>query len=163
MSTPATAAVQLQLAAAKAKRERHEEELAFQIRAHRLPIPHRQHRFALELGRQWRFDFAWPQFQLYAEFEGLVATRAQIPKGRGQPGYRTAIVLTGRHATPEGFKEDIAKYNAATELGWRQLRFHRDQVTNGEAIATLERVFHRLGWTREDARACSPAAQEKPF
>ena len=152
MNEAAAIVDRLRRANAKAKRDEHEEALAFQIRAHRLPEPHRQYRFALEIGRQWRFDFAWPEHKLYAEFEGLVATKALIPKGRGEKGYRTAIVLTGRHASPEGFKEDAKKYNSATLLGWKQLRFHRDEVRNGEAIAMLERVFHSLGWKRPGAR-----------
>lgn len=149
--TETSTAQQLRRAQAKARRERFEQDLAFQIRAHRLPEPLRQHRFALELDRQWRFDFAWPDHMLAAEFEGLVATTALVPKGQGQSGYRKTIVLTGGHATPDGFKEDIDKYNSATLLGWRLLRFHRDQVTNGEAIAMLERVFHALGWARSAA------------
>lgn len=146
---------QLRRAQGKARRERFEEDLAFQIRAHRLPDPIRQHRFALELGRQWRFDFAWLDYKLAAEFEGLVATTALVPKGQGQSGYRKTIVLTGGHATPDGFKEDIVKYNTATLLGWRLLRFHRDQVKNGEAIATLELVFHSLGWSRTAGQPAS--------
>ena len=136
--------------AAKAKRDQWEDELAFQVRAHRLPAPARQHRFALELGRQWRFDFAWPQpgLMVAVEFEGLVATKAMLPKAQGR-GYRETFILTGRHVTPEGFKEDVEKYNAATLLGWRLLRFHRDQVKSGTAIATLERLLHSLGWRRE--------------
>lgn len=148
MSEAPNSAAALRRARAKAQRERFEDDLAFQIRAHRLPEPERQHRFALELDRQWRFDFAWPGHRLAAEFEGLVATRALVPKGRGEPGYRRTIVLTGGHATPDGFKADIDKYNSATLLGWRLLRFHRDQVTNGEAIAMLERVFSAIGWRR---------------
>jgi hypothetical protein len=152
--TEAAAIVEgLRRATAKAKRDQHEDELAFQIRAHRLPEPHRQHAFALELGRRWRFDFAWTQFKLAAEFEGLVATRAMLPKGQGQRGWREAIVLTGRHTSPEGFKEDVEKYNTATLLGWRLLRFHRDQVKSGEAIAMLERVFHALGWERQKGKS----------
>lgn len=148
MNEAAAIVAGLRRATAKAKRDQHEDELAFQIRAHRMPDPARQHAFALELGRRWRFDFAWPKYKLAAEFEGLVATRALLPKGHGQQGYRQAIILTGRHTSPEGYKDDVEKYNAATLLGWRLLRFHRDQVKSGEAIATLERMFHTLGWER---------------
>lgn len=143
----------LRRATAKAKRDEHEDALAFQIRAHRLPEPARQHRFALELDRQWRFDFAFLEYRLAVEVEGLVAMRAMVPRGRGQPGYRQTIILTGRHATPEGFKEDVEKYNAATLLGWRLLRVHQDLIKNGEAIATIERVFASLGWQRSGREA----------
>ena len=144
MTATATPALVLKRAAAKAKRERYEDELAFQIRAHRLPVPLRQYRFAQELGRQWRFDFCFTQQRLAIEVEGLVASPAIVA------GRRT-IVLTGGHATPEGFKDDIAKYNAATLLGWRLLRFHQQQIATGEAIAMIERTLAALGWARRAA------------
>lgn len=141
MLEPTTAARLLKRAKAKAERERHEDDLAFQILTHRLPIPLRQHRFAVDLGRQWRFDFAWADQRIAAEVEGLVAMPATVA------GRRT-VILTGRHASPEGYKGDVDKYNAATLLGWRLLRFHQDLIRNGEAIAMLERVFHASGWRR---------------
>lgn len=144
----ATAANSYRRAASKAKRERFEDALAFQIRTHRLPEPMRQHRFAQEIGRQWRFDFAFMDLRLAVEVEGIVATRAMVAKGRGEAGLRTTIVLTGGHATPEGFKEDIEKYNAATLLGWRLLRFHQQQIATGQAIDMIERTLHAFGWKR---------------
>jgi len=148
-------AAQLRRAAAKAKRERFEDHLAFQIRAHRMPEPVQQHHFAKSIGRQWRFDFAWPapELMLAVELEGLVATQALIPKGKGEAGYRRTTILTGGHASPQGFKEDLEKYNTATLLGWRLLRFHQQQIATGEAIDMLERVMHRLGWRRAERGA----------
>jgi very-short-patch-repair endonuclease len=50
--------------------------------------------------RKWRFDFAWPGAMLALELEGV-----------------------GRHQTFIGYRNDCEKYNAATLLGWRVLRF----------------------------------------
>ena len=47
----------------------------------------------------------------------------------------------GRHTSVTGFKADISKYNAATMLGWRLLRFHGDLVKSGEATDTIRKVL----------------------
>lgn len=73
-----------------------------------LPTPVEQHRFALSIGREWRFDFAWPNhplprlptMRLAVEIEGLTG-------GAG-----------GRHQRVGGFREDCEKYEAALSLGW---------------------------------------------
>lgn len=63
--------------------------------------------------RKWRFDYAFPAVKLALEVEGGVWTR-------------------GRHTRPQGFLNDIEKYNTATLLGWRVLRTTPDELyTNG--------------------------------
>jgi very-short-patch-repair endonuclease len=74
---------------------------ALQVRAHRLPPPKREFKFHPK--RNWRFDFAWPEYMLAVEIEG----------GTGS---------NGRHVRPAGFREDCKKYNAAALLGWTVLR-----------------------------------------
>jgi very-short-patch-repair endonuclease len=143
MQHEAAAAKTIRRAKARARRERFENDLAFQIRAHRMPEPAMQHRFAIELGRQWRFDFAWPQLRLAVEVEGLVVKGGKLGMGR--------------HHTIGGMKDDIEKYNSATLLGWRLLRFHQGQIDKGEAIAMLERMLHTLGWSRGDRVVIHPA------
>lgn len=76
--------------------------------------PEREYRF-LE-GRKWAFDFAWPDFHLAVEIEGGTAF------GKS------------RHSRGKGFEEDARKYNKATILGWRVLRFTTNQVATAEAI-----------------------------
>ena len=98
-----------------------------------MPEFERNHRFATSIGREWRFDFAWLDAQIAVEVEGLVVRRIG-----GQ------IVTTGRHANPEGFREDCRKYATAALLGWTVLRFEQTMVTNGEAIAFTQRVLHRI-------------------
>lgn len=117
-----------------------EETFALQCEAnlHALPgRPHREYEFAKSVGRKWRIDFAWPDVKLGVEVEGLVVRR--IGK---------QLVTTGRHAHPEGFREDARKYATAAILGWTLLRFERDMVTKGEALAFVARWL----LAREEAR-----------
>ncbi len=121
-----------------------EDEFAFALRAHQLPPAERQYRFALAMGRQWRFDFAWPRYHLAVEIEGLVVTQMWE---RAEGALRVKTVVTGRHATISGFREDIQKYNAAAELGWSVLRFEQTMVKSGEAVQVTRRLLERKGWT----------------
>lgn len=103
-----------------------EDMLAFQIKAYRLPTPVRELVFARP--RRWRFDFAWPERKLAAEVEG-------------------GMWIRGRHQRPTGFAADASKYNAATALGWRVLRFTSDMVEDGRAIDALRAVLREGGRT----------------
>jgi very-short-patch-repair endonuclease len=93
-----------------------EETLFAQIRIKRLPIPVREYRF-FEY-RQWRFDFAWPKAKLAVEFEG-------------------GAYAGGRHTRGKGFENDAEKYNFATLLGWRLLRFTTKQIKNWSAVGEI--------------------------
>lgn len=117
------------LASVKSKGE---ETFALQCEAnkHLMPPTHREYEFAKSVGRKWRVDFAWPDVKLGVEIEGLVVRR--IGK---------QLVTTGRHAHPDGFREDCRKYATAAILGWTILRFERDQVLDGEALAYTVRVL----------------------
>jgi hypothetical protein len=68
-----------------------------------LPLPVPEYKFALALGRQWRFDWAWPKHRIALEVEG-------------------GHYKVGRHQRPAGFVEDMHKYNAAALDGWLVLR-----------------------------------------
>lgn len=103
-----------------------EDTLEFQIRAYHLPAPVRELVFARP--RRWRFDFAWPDRRLAAEVEG-------------------GTWIRGRHQRPRGFAADAEKYNAATALGWRVLRFTSDMVEDGRAIDALRAVLRGGGTT----------------
>ncbi len=54
--------------------------------------------------RRWRFDFAIPYLRIAIEAEG-------------------GVWSGGRHVRGSGFTLDCEKYNAATVLGWRVLRY----------------------------------------
>lgn len=60
--------------------------------------------FKFDDKRRWRFDFAIPEFKIAIEQEG-------------------GVWSNGRHTRGSGFVGDMEKYNRATELGWRILRY----------------------------------------
>lgn len=84
--------------------------------------PVAEHRFAAP--RRWRFDWAWPEEKIAVEIEGGVFTNAG-----------------SRHTRGAGFRADLEKYNAATVLGWRVLRFLPEHVSDGTALTTIERLL----------------------
>jgi len=85
----------------------------------------REHGFAKEIGRRWRFDFAWPRHKLAVEVEGGSA-------------------INGRHVRPKGFRDDGEKYNAAVLLGWRVLRYTTAMVMKdtGLVIDQIKTALH---------------------
>lgn len=54
--------------------------------------------------RKWRFDYAIVDKKIAIEVEG-------------------GVWVSGRHISPQGFIKDMEKYNTATSMGWRVLRF----------------------------------------
>ena len=94
--------------------------LAYQIKAVKLPKPHREYRF--HPTRRWRFDLCWPDKHIAAEVEG-------------------GTWVKGRHVRPAQFEKDCIKYNEAALLGFMVLRFTTRMVTTGVAIDTLERAL----------------------
>ena len=82
----------------------------------------REYRF--HATRRWRFDYWLPDARLAIEIEGAIWTR-------------------GRHTRGKGYQADLDKYNAATMMGYRVLRFSTDDVLRGRAKAFL--VEHLKG------------------
>lgn len=80
-------------------------------------MPTSEHKF--HPTRKWRFDFAWLDKMIAVEMEGGVWSR-------------------GRHVRPQGFIDDLEKYNAAAELGWRVLRYESVKV---EYLEQLKRIL----------------------
>lgn len=68
--------------------------------------------------RKWRADYAHPLSKVMIELEGGVYHR-------------------GRHVRPQGFIDDIDKYNSATMSGWSVLRI----ATGGVQPAKLEKMI----------------------
>ncbi len=93
-----------------------EETLAAHLKAHKIGGWEREYRFAPP--RRWRADFAFPVYDLLVEVEG-------------------GLWIKGRHQTGTGYQADLEKYNAATMLRWRVLRFSTQQVKSGEAVKTI--------------------------
>lgn len=117
------------------KESRAEHEFAFQCRQNELPTPAREHYFAKAVGRRWRVDFAWLDYFVAVEIEGLV-----VRKIGGQ------VITQGRHATVSGFRDDCLKYATAAFLGWTILRFEQTQVRDRVAIEYTMRVLQKRGW-----------------
>ena len=96
-----------------------EETLAMQLRAARIQFE-REHTFATP--RKFRFDFIFNQ-KLAVECEG-------------------GSFVGGAHGRPLRFQRDSEKYNLATELGWRVLRYTMADIKSGAALAQIERVLN---------------------
>lgn len=84
------------------------------------PTPEQEYRF--HPTRKWRFDFCWPSIKLAVEAEG-------------------GLYSNGRHNRALGYIGDMQKYNAAAELGYTVLRYHKFDI---EAISQIERVYYKL-------------------
>ena len=74
--------------------------------------------FRFSKTRRWRFDYLINDLNLAIEIEG-------------------AVFAGGRHTRGKGFEADCVKYNTATMMGYRVLRFSSTQVQRGIAKAFL--------------------------
>jgi|SRR5262245_31253796 len=92
-------------------------------RLEHLPQPMPEYHFAIDGGRRWRFDWAWPRQRVALEVDGGVYTR-------------------GRHVRVRGYLADIAKLNEAQLLGWIVLRCVPADLTMAPLYALLRRAFH---------------------
>ena len=73
----------------------------------------REFSFAKDLGYKYRADFYIPEYNLLVEIEG-------------------GIYTGGRHNSTTGIIKDCDKYNFATLLGYKLLRFTSDHVKRGD-------------------------------
>src|SRR5271155_3518314 len=96
-----------------------------------------EHHFALTVSRKWRLDFAWPQFMIAVELNGLMV---KYHEGR-------RVVDTG-HASINGIIDDYNKQNAAILLGWQVLNFAQAHVACTDAIDMTQRALTAKGWIR---------------
>jgi very-short-patch-repair endonuclease len=97
----------------------------------------RQYRFAAHIGRNWRFDFAFPEYHLAVEIDGVNVRRIG-----GE------LIVQGRHATITGIRGDHEKINTAIQLGWSVLRFLQSDVKPRHAISFTLLVLQTRGWNR---------------
>ena len=78
--------------------------------------------------RKWRLDFLlyiWPRSVKDKHLSGIAI---EIEGG---------IWTRGRHTRGKGYQADLDKYNHATMMGYRVLRFSTDDVMHGRAKAFL--------------------------
>jgi very-short-patch-repair endonuclease len=105
-----------------------EELLALQLKAAKIPCL-REFRFAEP--RRFRFDFVvWDQA---VDFDATSCRLAVECEGGSW--------VKGAHGRGVHFASDCEKYNLATELGWRVLRYTMSQIKSGEALAQIERCL----------------------
>lgn len=75
--------------------------------------------------RKWRFDYAIAEHKIALEVEGGVWTG-------------------GRHTSPQGFLNDMEKYNTATLMGWRVFRTTPDDLCTNKTINVLKQAIFGL-------------------
>jgi hypothetical protein len=105
-----------------------EEELAFQLRACKVPTPEREYRFAAP--RRWRWDFCWPDKLVAVEVQGGVWVR-------------------GRHSRGKGATSDAEKFSTAAVQGWRLIVVTGEHVKSGQAVTWIEQA---LNWPKVGGR-----------
>lgn len=71
--------------------------------------------------RQFRFDFAIPELKIAIEYEGVFSDKS-------------------RHTTVHGYSKDAEKYNLASSLGWKVLRYTATNYKNFE-LDVLRAIF----------------------
>jgi very-short-patch-repair endonuclease len=96
-----------------------EDELVVYMAFANLPEPVREYKF--HPTRRWKFDFAYPDQKIAIEVEG-------------------GTWIGGRHSRGSGYQADCEKYNTATLMGWRILRFTREMV-EGNAVETIKSML----------------------
>ena len=69
--------------------------------------------FIFSKERKFRFDWAVPQILVAIEYEGIFSEKSG-------------------HTTLSGYKKDVEKYNLATKLGWKILRYTADNYLDFE-------------------------------
>jgi hypothetical protein len=85
-----------------------------------------EHRFHEQ--RKWRLDYTIVETLGKGELTSNLGIAIEI---------EGAIWSRGRHTRGKGFQADLDKYNHATMMGYRVLRFSTDDIMRGRAKAFL--------------------------
>ncbi|HET8906919.1 MAG TPA: DUF559 domain-containing protein [Ktedonobacterales bacterium] len=131
-STKAAKPLTLAQLTAKAKREQYEQELLFQIKVARLPVPVTQHLWHPTIN--YRADLCFEREHLIVEVDGGVYLRH------------------GHHNSGKGYEYDRRRDAEALTLGYLVLRVTPGMVKDGSAIEYVERVLHAI-WARNKRTA----------
>lgn len=110
---------------AKKQRQPSSLESAFNALAKLAALPPYETEYRFAPPRRWRFDMAWPEEKVAVELEGGIWTG-------------------GRHSRGKGMQEDMEKYNAATSLGWKVLRYSTNDLRD-KPLVMMEQVKQALG------------------
>lgn len=77
-------------------------------------------------GRQFRWDFAWPDDKLLVEVQGGTFARGKMG-----------------HSTGMGINRDCEKQNLAALAGYRVMAFDFKHIHDGRALAWIQEFFRR--------------------
>jgi hypothetical protein len=117
------------------------------------PLPATEYYFARQVGRRWRFDYAWPQFSVALEVEGGIFGKQIVDEG-GQ----VHRVVQSRHTDPIGMAEDCRKYNQAAILGWLVLRATDHTIKDRTILNDVVGAMRARGWRELGGRDHGPGA-----
>ena len=123
------------------------------------PAPEREYHFAASVGRDYRFDFAWPHPRTLSVLSTLSREPVERSKGEQSKGCPLVAGLAlevdggqylargGRHNTDS----DRAKLNLAAELGWVVLRYSPHMILQSpdDVIEQVQRALRRLQLWRD--------------
>lgn len=108
------------------KKTPYEDILIAQMDKEQIISPVREYKFLED--RRFRFDLAWPQFQIAVEVHG-------------------DVWHGGRHTSGVGFTRDREKMNLAIIEGWKVLEVTTGQVKDGSAIKWISALFDKRDFT----------------
>jgi very-short-patch-repair endonuclease len=90
--------------------------------------------------RKWKFDYYIPELKLGIEVEGGTYKETWYrDKKTGELKHHVG----GRHNTGEGFLEDCEKYNSATVLGFKILRFPPDKLFSEKTLNEIKEIYRK--------------------
>jgi len=98
-----------------------------------LPPPGFEFRIEALKPRRWRYDIAWPDHYVLVEVEGGVWPSLQASGKK----------VRGRHVQPQGFLDDMEKYNAAQLVGYQVLRYTPTQILLMDTIREIHTLLER--------------------
>lgn len=88
--------------------------------------------FALDEGRKFRFDFAFPGLSVAVEIQGGARAVRYTKEGK---------MLGGAHHSPEGRRRDMEKMNLAMKLGWRVIQGEWKDIEDGSTAKIIDELI----------------------
>lgn len=100
---------------------------------HGLPRPIAEYKFATKIGREWAFDWAWPDAESYCPngCTNLAPVALEVD----------GIWCGGKHNRGSGIKDDQEKRNNGVCMGWKVLVCTPQEIQSGSIIELLKRVL----------------------
>lgn len=90
-------------------------------------IPPCVNEWQFDSSRKWKFDYAWPTYNIAMEFEG-------------------GTFINGAHTRGAHYESDCIKYSEAAILGWCVIRVTAAMVREGIAITLLIKALESRGF-----------------